>query len=231
MHMFETLYIGRQLFWWTLWSTIYGIAAIFTVQWLDWPRWSAGNEVTAGLALILGILVVFRTHSTYDRWWEARRLWGDLTNNVRNLALKVRAHAAIDDSERREFSRILAHFPDALRLRLRDEDDRRAVLDAGFDSAAFPHPTGYLAGLVHSRLNRWNREGKLDDTIWVLDHHARALMDVCGACERIHFTPLVSSFCALTQYGIALYVIASPWRSGSTWVGMACRPSWSPTCF
>ena len=92
MHMFETLYIGRQLFWWTLWSTIYGIAAMFAVQWLDLPRWSAGNEVTAGLALILGILVVFRTHSTYDRWWEARRLWGDLTNNVRNLALKVRAH-------------------------------------------------------------------------------------------------------------------------------------------
>jgi putative membrane protein len=79
---------------------------------------------------------------------------------------------------------------------------------------SFPHPAGYLAGEVQQTLNRWNREGKLRDTILVLDQHARALLDICGACERIRNTPLASSYRAMKRGAIALYIIAAPWAIG-----------------
>ena len=40
---------------------------------------------------MLGFLLSFRNNHAYDRWWEARKLWGQLVNDSRNLCLKVRA--------------------------------------------------------------------------------------------------------------------------------------------
>jgi len=39
--------------------------------------------------VILGLLLAFRTNSAYDRWWEGRKLWGQLVNDIRNLSLKA----------------------------------------------------------------------------------------------------------------------------------------------
>src|SRR5262245_25131539 len=43
------------------------------------------------LGIVLGLFLVFRTNSAYDRWWEGRRLWGSLVNSTRSLAQKMQA--------------------------------------------------------------------------------------------------------------------------------------------
>ncbi|MES2619336.1 MAG: bestrophin family ion channel, partial [Bacteroidota bacterium] len=43
------------------------------------------------LSFVISMLLVFRTNSAYDRWWEGRKLWGSLINNSRNLSLKLNA--------------------------------------------------------------------------------------------------------------------------------------------
>lgn len=45
--------------------------------------------IQTSLGFALSMLLVFRTNTAYDRWWEGRRLWGTLVNNSRNLALKI----------------------------------------------------------------------------------------------------------------------------------------------
>ena len=50
---------------------------------------SVRPEFHGFLGLILGTLLVFRTNTSYDRWWEGRKLWGQLVNDCRNLAIKV----------------------------------------------------------------------------------------------------------------------------------------------
>ncbi len=111
---------------------------MYLVDRWEFPRWVAGNEVGAILALALGTLVVIRTNAAYKRWWEARTLWGQLINEIRNLALKTRAYI-----------------------------------------------TRYFAGLIGKPLNRWNRTARFMNSLCILDPHARALLDVCGDCERI----------------------------------------------
>ena len=41
------------------------------------------------LAATIGILLTFRNNSAYDRWWEARTLWGALVNTSRTFARQV----------------------------------------------------------------------------------------------------------------------------------------------
>ena len=53
---------------------------------IDW-----GAESTVLNGLVLGFLIAFRNNHAYDRWWEARKLWGQLINESRNLCLKVQA--------------------------------------------------------------------------------------------------------------------------------------------
>ena len=55
------------------------------------------------LGLVLGLLLVFRTNTAYERWWEGRRLLGQLTNASRNLALKLHAFLPAGDTATREF--------------------------------------------------------------------------------------------------------------------------------
>ena len=43
------------------------------------------------LGFVLSLLLVFRTNTAYDRWWEGRKLWGALVNNSRNLAIKIKS--------------------------------------------------------------------------------------------------------------------------------------------
>ena len=41
------------------------------------------------LGFVISLLLVFRTNTAYDRWWEGRKMWGSLVNNSRNFAIKL----------------------------------------------------------------------------------------------------------------------------------------------
>jgi putative membrane protein len=196
---------------WLAFAAVYSLVVAIIVRWLALPSWSAGNEMAATLTLVLGILVVFRNNAANDRWWEARKLWGQLINDLRNLALKVHAHVELDGAERRRFAKQLVGFAHALRMHLRGPTTVQSVPGFETDPTTFPHAPGYIAGLVHQALADWNRRGLLRETVWVLDVHARSLMDICGACERIRNTPLASSFRSLLRGALALEILVAPW--------------------
>jgi putative membrane protein len=209
------LHVGPLLVRWTAVATGYAAAVTLVVCAFGLPQWPGGSEKAAVFTAVLALLLAFRNNAAHDRWWEARKLWGQLINEERNLSLQARAHAAVGPGELAAFGRLLIGFAHALRLHLRGVPGVRSVPGFAADPTAFPHAPGYVAGLVHDTLGRWNRGGKLVGTVWVLDGPARALMEVCGSCERIRNTPLASSYRALWRWGIALYVLVAPW-----WVAM-----------
>ncbi|HBL48462.1 MAG TPA: hypothetical protein DDZ90_34280, partial [Planctomycetaceae bacterium] len=63
------------------------------------------------IGLVLGLLLVFRTNSSYSRWWEARKLWGRLVNVTRNMAIKFREFTNFNRDELRELAGIIVAFP------------------------------------------------------------------------------------------------------------------------
>src|SRR5438309_672869 len=70
---------------------------------------------------LLGLLLVMRTNAGYDRWWEARKLWGGIVNQARNLALIGLAHGPADERWCCQFIRWTVAFAWTAYARLRSE--------------------------------------------------------------------------------------------------------------
>ncbi|HXE72316.1 MAG TPA: bestrophin family ion channel [Candidatus Nitrosotenuis sp.] len=151
------------------------------------------------LGLVLGMLLVWRTNTAYDRWWEGRRLWGQLVNDLRNLAVKVAALSAADPADKECFGLRLIEFPCALRDHLRRREPG-------------PHRPAEIARELYRHLKTWKSQGFVDgfeETLF--DRQLSGLLDVCGASERIRNTPVVRSLRNYVRQCILLYLLVLPW--------------------
>ena len=73
------------------------------------------------VGFIIGLLLVFRTNTAYDRWWEGRKLLGALVNTSRNLALKINSIVPKTEDKTREFySKMISNYCFSLKEHLRD---------------------------------------------------------------------------------------------------------------
>src|SRR5262245_5917936 len=90
---------------------IFGLiaAAVSVEAWLaEWLfQIRLGLEVApfelAGAAL--GLILIMRTNAGYDRWWEARKLWGAIVNQSRNLAIGGLSYGPADPAWRERLVR------------------------------------------------------------------------------------------------------------------------------
>ena len=167
---------------------------------------------SAVLSFALALLIGFRVNAAYDRWWEARKLWGTLVNVSRNLAVKVRELQPAEPEERQSIRNLIVAFSMGLKDHLRDEADLKRLPGFENDSASPIHLPSYIARRLYGSFSRWQAEGRLtDERLWVLDSEARILLDVCGACERIKTTLPSVSWRAFTRQSILAVLILLPW--------------------
>ena len=67
------------------------------------------------LGLVISLLLVFRTNTAYDRWWEGRKMWGSLVNSSRNLAIKTNA-MALDATTKAEVKQLIIDYALSLKI-------------------------------------------------------------------------------------------------------------------
>jgi putative membrane protein len=168
------------------------------------------------LGIVLGLFLVFRTNSAYDRWWEGRKLWGSLVNSTRNYALKLNAYLDKNDHENRNwFALMIPNFVSASKEHLR-AGVQLSELDAaeeGFPDSLkdFKHKPNRIAGMLYSRVNDLYKTGKLTgDQFRVLDKEMKDFIDIIGACERIKNTPIPYSYAMFIKKFIFIYIITLP---------------------
>ncbi|HEY1190022.1 MAG TPA: bestrophin family ion channel [Gemmata sp.] len=200
-----------------LWIAVVSAAMYSTVVWavqpssdVVHPLWS--SQFALWNTAILGLLVSFRTKVAYDRWWEGRILWGSLVNHSRNLCLKARELVTPDADERREFAALVTGFAAALMKHLRGSVRLSDV--SGFEKQTVDpqHVPSHLAGRLMGVVVGWRRTGRIDGHMHqIFDTNLNALMDICGACERIRNTPLVPSYLSLLRHGLVLGFLVTPW--------------------
>lgn len=168
------------------------------------------------LSFAISMLLVFRTNTAYDRWWEGRKLWGALVNNSRNLAMKLNSMLPDNDKAgRRFFAKTIAMYASILSQHLGSEETRLALDDAEhpelkrLDSAK--HLPNQVASLMIHRVNRMYEEGKIKgDQLIILNGELQSFTDICGACERIKNTPIPFSYSVFLKKFIFLYTVTLP---------------------
>jgi len=205
-----------RVWYWALVAGAYSALPVF----LGAPSWAERFDpavlVDAVIALILGLFLVFRVNRAYERWWEARTLWGKLVNVSRNLAIKAKTLADPDAIERRRLGTLIVGFGYGLKLHLRGH---AALLKVpGFESAEDDpeHVPGYIAEQVYGLFSAWRSAGKIaGPDLWLLDREARELLEVTGGCERIRNTLMSQSFASLSRHALVLYLLYLPWSLAS----------------
>ena len=168
----------------------------------------------AGAALSL--LLILRTNAGYDRWWEARKLWGGIVNQCRNLAVDALAYGPPDAEWRRQFLSWIAAFPHVVRCSLRGETPPESVTQLlGEADARCLAGAAHLPSCVALRLADMLREAcdrqQLDRFMFIqLDRERALLLDHVGACERILKTPLPLAYSIKIRRYIALFLCLLP---------------------
>jgi putative membrane protein len=220
-HAFFPVGIGLRLLIGLVAVAVYDSAVALVLRHFDVQSFTWETEAALVNGVILGLLMGFRNRAAYDRWWEARRLWGQLVNDTRNLALKVKAYVPGDAAAAARLPEALAGFAEALKRHLRGPVRLQDISGFESDPAAPDHVPLHLAGRVYDCVAAWHRDGLIDPmTARMLDTNAQALMGVCGGCERIRNTPVVPSYVAMLRLGLALNILAIPWltlRESGLW--------------
>ena len=165
---------------------------------------------------VLGLLLVFRTNASYDRWWEARKLWGGIVNQCRNLAITGLSYGPQDEGWRTDFIRWIAVFPHVCRLNLRSEKpDEKVIALMGPEVAAqigaADHMPNYVIYKLGQLLQKAVEEHGMDRLAFIqADTQRPELIDHIGACERILKTPLPLVYVIKIRQYLVLFLLALP---------------------
>lgn len=170
------------------------------------------------LGFAISMLLVFRTNTAYDRWWEGRKLWGGLVNNSRNLALKLAA--ILPESERSQrsfFRKIIPAYAHALHTHLLREETRIELFDDGEHKHVFnridkaKHIPNQIALLMYEHIQQLYKENKITgEQLLFLNSELQSFTDICGACERIKNTPIPFSYSVFIKKFIFFYIMTLP---------------------
>ena len=194
-----------------------GIVAYLEIEYFKIDKDSSIRNISlihTLLGFVLSMLLVFRTNTAYDRWWEGRKLLGKMVNDSRNLAIKLHAILPEDDKENRDFfKKYLCFFPHLLSRHLSKQSTKMELAQdqQHTEVEQLPHPPNALIWRIQNQVQKLYREGVITgDPLIILDTQLSGFLDVCGGCERIKNTPIPYSYSSFTKKFIVIYVITLP---------------------
>lgn len=176
----------------------------------------SSNQVHSILGIVLGLILVFRMNSAYERWWEGRTQWGLIVNDSRNLAQKLNAVLGTEDKDNRKFFRMMiANFPYALKEHLRDGVKFDVIEDPGGDNMEIMkganNVPNVILTLIYTRLQKLFADKKITgEQLIVMDTELHEYSSIQGACERIKNTPIPYSYSMYIKKFIFIFVITLP---------------------
>ena len=179
------------------------------------------------LATVVGIFLVFRFNEAYQRWWEARILWGGLVNESRNFARQVRTFVAVaraggvdsaSDASRIQRTLVYRHlaYCNALRLTLRREeswDELKPFLTPGEfeDVAGYVNKATRLNFLQAEQLSAiFGQDVAQSLILSQFDSTLNRLFDIQGGCERIKNTAFPDEVRFISRAMVWLSAVAIP---------------------
>ncbi len=163
------------------------------------------------LGFVISLLLVFRTNTAYDRWWEGRKLWGSLVNNSRNFSIKLSAILE-DENDKKFFRKVIPSYANVLQKHLKNEDTAKQLFDdLDLEIDHHKHKPNQVAMLMFQKINELYVAKKITgDQLIILNAEIQSFTEVCGACERIKNTPIPYSYSAFIKKFIFFYVMTLP---------------------
>ena len=174
--------------------------------------------------IVLGLLLVFRTNSANDRFWEGRKLWGGMVNNIRNLTWQIWVHVGTATAEDRQAKvrtlYLLAVFAISAKNKLRSqgvtEDMQTLLTPKQYHQLKLNehcHLPLLVAGYIGEYLQQqYERKLITSYQLGQLQVYITRLIDMLGGCERILKTPIPNSYSIHLKQLLLIYCLVLPFQ-------------------
>jgi len=192
------------------------IAAVITYLHHEHIELGISERAHSLIGVALGLLLVFRTNASYDRFWEGRKQWGAIVNETRNVARLASVLLEKDPETVARIVRWTIAFAWATMFHLRGQKNLgpgKSSLpnaDVGAVEAA-QHPPLAVAREISAAIADAQTRGLITDIQQMaLDGNVKELVDYLGACERIRGTPLPFAYVVHLRRALLLYCLTLP---------------------
>jgi putative membrane protein len=172
------------------------------------------------IGLPLAVFLGFRNTAAYDRYWEARKLWGELTLRSRNLARQclhlIDSPRSGQPDLRQHMMRRAVAFCHALRVQLRGSADTQAIqamlsVEEWRDVSPRSNIPAALMLNMGANLAACQRQGLIDAPLSAqIDDTLSAMTAAAASCERISATPVPFSYTLLLHRTAYIYCFLLP---------------------
>jgi putative membrane protein len=200
------------------WSVLYVFIIALCVYWITQVFRAALPEMPLTIPAFIGtaisILLSFKLNQSYDRWWEARKIWGGIVNDSRSLVIQLQSFLSKNNSE--AIAKI-AHRQIAwcysLGQSLRGEDPAAGlekIIPHDEISSISTHANKPLALLQTNarELASLKQQNQLDNFSHVqLDNTLVRLCDSMGKAERIKSTVFPVTYRLFLHFMIYVFIV------------------------
>jgi ion channel-forming bestrophin family protein len=203
-----------------LWCGAFGLF----VSVLSFYQMPVGAKALGGVvpSIVLGLLLVFRTNTAYERFWEGRKAWGTIVNSIRNLSRLIWvAIIEIDPLhryEKEEILKLLVAFAIATKLHLRSRpvDDKLAQFVSPMQFSKLEtmnNPPLEIVFWISDYLQAKQEQGQIGlYQMNELQNLLNSLVDMLGACERILRTPIPLAYAIHLKQLLLIYCLLLPFQ-------------------
>ncbi|WP_437193461.1 bestrophin family protein [Planctomicrobium sp. SH527] len=208
--------ITPRVIWRVLAFGIWGVIVWWTTNHVFKINVDLGVAPYEIIGAVMALLLVLRTNSGYDRWYEGRKLWGGIVNQCRNLGIIAVSYGPDNKKWQDSFLRWVSAYPYIAKHSLRGERDLS-------DLKSFLSPTDlkelqkakhlpvYVATRIALLLRQAREDYGMDGFAYMKAEEQRTLLiDHVGACERILKTPLAQVISVKVRKFLFLFLFVLP---------------------
>jgi len=201
--------------------TCYSLLVVILDQyWRPLPHFDVTPFEYTGV--VLGLVLVFRTNTGHERWWEARKLWGGIVNQSRNIVIEALNYSEVSNCGtqeslwRKEMVKWTITFSYAAKESLRNGKNFDNLNDLlsnqeleALKSAV--HMPLFVAGKIASLVQQARVSHHIDGFVFSeLEGQRILLIDHMGACERILKTPMPLVYAIKARRFILIFLLLLP---------------------
>lgn len=162
------------------------------------------------LGIVIGLLLVFRTNTAYDRWWEGRKQLGLLVNTTRHFTIKTTTYQLSED-----LIALIKCYPFTLKEHLRkgNFESNYAIIPNRYLEVfkITDHKPNFLLLEMSRIVAEAYREKTISgEQLIILENEIEKLSNIQGACERIRNTPIPFGYTIHLKRILLIYLFTLP---------------------
>jgi ion channel-forming bestrophin family protein len=208
-----------------LFTTVYTVFVLGLEEYFGDHIYKISGQIGSVFGLAVAFFLGFRMNSAYDRWWEARKIFGELTNNTRSFVVKIYAYYGNADNFK-ETARAninikaqkliglsisyIRQLKNEMHNNFKPTSDQPAIellneFNINIDNKI---SNELLAALTKSIEDDFSSQANIEKGD--LMQHINRFCDIQGKAERIKNTPFLMIYSAFTKIIVSFYVILIP---------------------